>query len=322
MSNSLVELPPWSEPDPDESRVAGLVSRLARADGPADAAGTWPEELWSLILRGRGDAVVAAPGVRRRGLPPAAPGPAVRAAGRGLAHGRVHPLAARRRRPPAERRGGPAGGTEVAGGDRLGQGVRHRRHLPAHDLAAAGLAGARGDASSSPGGYRLQGAMPWVTAAERADVFVTGALLDDGRQLLITLPADRPGLSVKPPFELAALQASCTAEVVLDGVQVDESDLLAGPTAELSAQPGAVGTAGLETSALALGQARARARGPRRAGGRTGRADRSGRRPLRDVAADLVVADGLRPGRRGRGLGRARCGPRPTPWPSGPPRPT
>ena len=99
--------------------------------------------------------------------------------------------------------------------------------------------------------------MPWVTAAERADVFVTGALLDDGRQILLTLPAGRPGLAVKPPFELAALQASCTAEVILDGVQVDESDLLAGPTTELSSQPGAVGTAGLETSALALGQARA-----------------------------------------------------------------
>ena len=43
MSNSLVELPPWSEPDPNESRVADLVSQLARADGAADIAGTWPE---------------------------------------------------------------------------------------------------------------------------------------------------------------------------------------------------------------------------------------------------------------------------------------
>jgi len=40
-------------------------------------------------------------------------------------------------------------------------------------------------------------------------------------------------------------------------VHVDDSDLLAGPAADLSSQPGAVGTAGLETSALALGQARA-----------------------------------------------------------------
>ncbi len=38
---------------------------------------------------------------------------------------------------------------------------------------------------------------------------------------------------------------------------MDDSDLLAGPVPDLVSQPGAVGTAGLETSALALGQARA-----------------------------------------------------------------
>jgi hypothetical protein len=99
--------------------------------------------------------------------------------------------------------------------------------------------------------------MPWVTAAARADLIVTGAALDDGRQMLIALPADRPGLEVCPPFPLAALQASCTAQVLLREVQLDDSDLLAGPAAGIMAQPGAVGTAGLETSALAAGQARA-----------------------------------------------------------------
>jgi alkylation response protein AidB-like acyl-CoA dehydrogenase len=82
-------------------------------------------------------------------------------------------------------------------------------------------------------------------------------VLEDQRQILIALPADRPGLTVRPPFELAALQASCTTEVLLDGLLVEESDLLAGPTSEISTQPGTVGTAGLETSALAMGQARA-----------------------------------------------------------------
>ena len=38
---------------------------------------------------------------------------------------------------------------------------------------------------------------------------------------------------------------------------MDDSDLLAGPALDIMSQPGAVGTAGLETSALALGQARA-----------------------------------------------------------------
>ena len=38
---------------------------------------------------------------------------------------------------------------------------------------------------------------------------------------------------------------------------MDESDLLAGPANDILSNPGAVGTAGLETSALGLGQARA-----------------------------------------------------------------
>ncbi len=107
------------------------------------------------------------------------------------------------------------------------------------------------------GSYRLDGTIPWVTAAERADVLVTGAVLDDGRQMLIALPADRPGVDVRPPFSLAALQASCTTEVVLNQTLVEGSDLLAGPATDILSNPGAVGTAGLETSALALGQARA-----------------------------------------------------------------
>jgi alkylation response protein AidB-like acyl-CoA dehydrogenase len=99
--------------------------------------------------------------------------------------------------------------------------------------------------------------VPWVTAAARADVLVTGAVLDDGKQMLIALPADRPGIEVRPPFPLAALQASCTTEVVLTETVIDNCDLLAGPAGDILSHPGAVGTAGLETSALALGQARA-----------------------------------------------------------------
>ena len=54
-------------------------------------------------------------------------------------------------------------------------------------------------------GYRLDGAMPWVTGAEMADVIVTGAAGEEGAQLLVALPTDRPGLDVRPPFPLAAL---------------------------------------------------------------------------------------------------------------------
>ncbi len=109
----------------------------------------------------------------------------------------------------------------------------------------------------APGRYRLNGSMPWVTAAPRADLVVTGAALDDGRQMLIALPTDCPGVEVCPPFPLAALQASCTSQINLRDVEVDDSDLLAGPANDILSHAGAVGTGGLETSALALGQARA-----------------------------------------------------------------
>ena len=86
---------------------------------------------------------------------------------------------------------------------------------------------------------------------------MTGAVLGDGRKLLVALPTDRPGVVVRPPLPLAALQASCTSEVALEGVEIGTSDVLAGPAIDVMSQPGAVGTAGLETSALALGQAHA-----------------------------------------------------------------
>jgi alkylation response protein AidB-like acyl-CoA dehydrogenase len=256
MSNSLVELPPWSEPDPEEARVAALVADLGPADGPADAAGSWPGELWELTQRG---------GATRWSLPPAfggeaCPRPLLVQRYARLAEGSLtaafilsqHAAAVRRLGGAADRRVARRWLEAIASGQSFAT-VGISQLTTSRRLGGQALTGSEVE----PGKFRLRGAMPWVTAAERADVFVTGALLDDSRQILLALPASRPGVSVKPPFDLAALQASCTAEVVLEDVQVDESDLLAGPTAELSGQPGAVGTAGLETSALALGQARA-----------------------------------------------------------------
>ena len=180
------------------------------------------------------------------------------------------------------------------------QGVCHRRRLPAHHVPALGAA-ALTAREESPGSYRLRGHA--LGDRRRAcHVFVTGALLPDGRQLLIALPADRPGLIVRPSFELAALQASCTTEVTLEDVRVEDHDLLADPNEEPSTQPGAVGTAGLETSALALGQARAALGGAGGPGHRADRPDRSRRCPLRDLAAELVRPDRLCPRRPGHPL--------------------
>jgi alkylation response protein AidB-like acyl-CoA dehydrogenase len=256
MSNPLITLPVWSEPDPEEAAISELVAKLSAADGAADASGGWPEALWSLL---------AWADVTRWSLPgdyggSACPRPLLVQRYARLAEGSLtavfilsqHDAAVRRLAAaadrPAARKWLPAIGDGTAFATVGISQLTTSRRLGAQALTACEI---------EPGRFRLQGAMPWVTAAGRADVFVTGALLDDDRQMLIALPADRRGVSVRPSFDLAALQASCTAEVVLEGVEVDESDLLVGPAQELSSQPGAVGTAGLETSALALGQARA-----------------------------------------------------------------
>src|SRR5438046_2666390 len=68
-------------------------------------------------------------------------------------------------------------------------------------------------AKGSGDSFILDGVMPWVTGAPEADHFITGAVLEDGRQVLAVLPSELPGVSVGPPLELMALQGSLTAEV-------------------------------------------------------------------------------------------------------------
>ncbi|HTU23047.1 MAG TPA: acyl-CoA dehydrogenase family protein [Gemmataceae bacterium] len=102
-------------------------------------------------------------------------------------------------------------------------------------------------------GVSLNGVMPWVTGAPQADHFLTGVVLDDGRQMLLVVPRDAPGMSVGPPMELMALQGSLTAEVRCNEVRVEPQWILAGPADKVLA--GGRGPGGLETSGLALGLA-------------------------------------------------------------------
>lgn len=102
------------------------------------------------------------------------------------------------------------------------------------------------------GGYVLDGEVPWVTGAPHADLIVTGGSFDDGRQVLIALPMDRPGITVGPPARLLALSGSQTASVQLEEVQVEDRYLVAGPV-ERVMQTHLGGTGSLATSALALG---------------------------------------------------------------------
>jgi alkylation response protein AidB-like acyl-CoA dehydrogenase len=97
--------------------------------------------------------------------------------------------------------------------------------------------------------------MPWVSGADHANHFITGGAMPDGRQILLVLPADTPGVTVESAMDLSALAGSRTAEVTCDGVTVDRHWLLAGPTENVLKSGSRGGTGGLETSCLALGLA-------------------------------------------------------------------
>jgi butyryl-CoA dehydrogenase len=110
-------------------------------------------------------------------------------------------------------------------------------------------------AEESASGFVLDGVIPWVTGADQANHIIVGAVLADGRQLMLALPADSPGVAVGPPMDLSALAGSRTAEITCKQVTVDRHWLLAGPVENVMKSGSRGGTGGLETSCLALGLA-------------------------------------------------------------------
>ncbi len=84
-------------------------------------------------------------------------------------------------------------------------------------------------------GFLLDGVMPWVTSAGKADYIVTGAVLDDGRQVLGCVSTRAEGLAPGEPMELMALRASWTSEVRCNGVRLSTHELMRGPTEKVLA---------------------------------------------------------------------------------------
>ncbi len=107
-------------------------------------------------------------------------------------------------------------------------------------------------AKEEDGGFVLDGYSPWVTGARFASTIVTGAVLDDGRQILVALPTDLPGVEIPEPPELVGLSASHTGEVRLHRVRIERRWLLAGPAEEVMKIGIGAGTGGLQTSTLAI----------------------------------------------------------------------
>jgi len=237
----------------DEAGLDDLVDSLAKLDGPADIAGDWPADLWVRLV---------AEGAPRWSLPRSLGGQEcdritllkryARVAEGSLTAAFIltqHDAGVRRLLAAIDRPVARRWLDAIAAGDAfstvgISQLTTSRRH---GDHAV--LAQAMGE-----GGFRIDGLIPWVTAASRADLIVAGAVTAEGRQILFALPTDRVGVTIQPPFVLAALQASCTTEVTCQGVVIDQDDILAGPATDLMANISTAGTGGLETSALAIGQ--------------------------------------------------------------------
>ncbi len=241
MNRVLKEKLAWTEPDAERERVETLAAQLAEADGPADDGIEWPHELWALLEQAGATRWSLAEEFGGTGCPR----PLLVQRYAQLAGGSLTAIFILSQHDAGVRRLQAAPESDVANRwlQAIGEarafttvGISHlttSRRLGAQPVTAVELA---------PGSYRLDGTIPWVTAALRADVIVTGAVMGDGRQMLIALPADRPEVLVRPPFPLAALQASCTTEVALEETRVNDSDLLAGPASDILSNPGAVGT--------------------------------------------------------------------------------
>ncbi|WP_425617086.1 acyl-CoA dehydrogenase family protein [Anatilimnocola sp. NA78] len=108
-------------------------------------------------------------------------------------------------------------------------------------------------AEETSSGFRLSGYSPWVTGAAFAQSIVLGATLADGRQILVAMPTDLPGVRIPAAPELVSLTASHTGEVHCDEVLVDRRWLLGGPIENVMKAGLGAKTGGLQTSTLAAG---------------------------------------------------------------------
>lgn len=104
------------------------------------------------------------------------------------------------------------------------------------------------------GGFTLDGRIPWVTGADRADAIVLGATLPDATQVILVVPTSRAGVTVAPPMLLSSFNGSRTSHVHYDAVTAGPEALVMGPGEQVLGR--SVG-GGLDTSGIAIGLAAA-----------------------------------------------------------------
>jgi alkylation response protein AidB-like acyl-CoA dehydrogenase len=80
------------------------------------------------------------------------------------------------------------------------------------------------------GGYRLNGVIPWCTAAGQSQTIVAGATLDDGRQILFLLRSESSGIGWDRALDMVALTQTLTSSLRLTNVLVEDAWLLRPPS--------------------------------------------------------------------------------------------
>ena len=126
-------------------------------------------------------------------------------------------------------------------------------------------------AEQVPGGYKLNGLIPWITGWGLVDGFVLGASMEGGDHLFVHVDKeqDRAWLSASAPLPLVIMAASDTVEVEVRDLFIPEERVLARRAA------GALGVADEKSitahAALPLGCARGSARYLRELAGQPGR---------------------------------------------------
>ncbi len=246
----------WIQEIPGIYRLELACGELAKLDGVADEHGVWPADLWATTISTGAHLWQIPSEYGGLGLETAAYLPLYAK----LAEASLTAAFILSQQDAAVRRLLPSGHRPKIAA--MLQSVAHGKVFISIGISQLTTSTRLGQAAMTAvfepnGSVILNGAMPWVTGALQAQAFVTGGVAEDGRQVLVVVPRDRAGVSVPEALPLAALQASCTGEVHCRQVRVEPDEVLAGPAPEVMKIPGLAGTGGLETSALALGQARA-----------------------------------------------------------------
>ncbi|WOJ88686.1 acyl-CoA dehydrogenase [Methylocapsa polymorpha] len=88
--------------------------------------------------------------------------------------------------------------------------------------------GMRTQAEKTSAGYRLTGAKTWITNSPLADVFIVWAksLAHENAIRGFILERGAPGLATPAIRQKLSLRASATGEIIMDGVEVPEANLL------------------------------------------------------------------------------------------------